>query len=385
MELLTVLGAITEDLLYHPALMQLIYPFATGFVVAFVAIPSLITIAREKNLQDDPDHRKKHGASIPTLGGIAIFAGIIISYTFWSADVDFVFFKYTLISILILFFSGAKDDVIGLSVSKRILIHLVAISIVVIFGQVKITHLNGIFGITEIPLVPSYILTVVIIFAITNSVNLIDGIDGLASGLVMMASLMLGAWFFIRGDHTTQATLAFAMSGALMGFLMFNFNPAKIFMGDTGALIIGFLIAVVTIQFINFNVFLENGIPFEILKTQEINYYVIRSAPAVAIGMLMVPIFDVIRVMLVRLLQKKPLFTPDRNHIHHLLVDVLGFSHAKASVTLYIFAFAFMTEAYYLQKIGTLNLILVLFGTATLLSLILRQICRAKIKQNQTS
>ncbi len=360
-------------------LLQVILPFITAFVVVYYAIPPLITIALEKKLQDTPDQRKLHEKITPTLGGVAIFAGIIISFTFWCDDTEFKFFKYTLISIIILFFSGIKDDIIGLSVSKRVVIHVVATILIIVFGDVKINDLNGIFGINEIGPYTSYLVTLVVITGITNAINLIDGLDGLAGGIGFIVSIVISIWFFVSGNYGMHAILGFAMCGALLAFLTFNFSPAKIFMGDTGALIVGFLISIMTVKFIDSNVFLERAYP---TPDQPLSILKILSAPAVAIAILIVPIFDTLRVMILRIAKGKSPFNADRLHIHHLLVDVLGFSHSKASIYLYITNIIFIAGAFYLQKMGSLLLIILILSVATLLSVMLHFIAKNKLKSD---
>lgn len=165
--------------------------------------------------------------------------------------------QYIMASMLILFFIGIKDDLVELTAWKKLLGQILAAVIVVHFADIKIFNIFGLFGLNEIPLWLTYPLTVFTIVVITNSFNLIDGIDGLAGSIGVLTSLTFGAWFLAFGE-TQFAIWSFSLTGALLSFLYFNKTPAKIFMGDTGSLIIGFTAAILAIQFIEFNRHLPN-------------------------------------------------------------------------------------------------------------------------------
>ena len=176
-------------------------------------------------------------------------------------------------------------------------------------------------GIHHIPYVVSVLLTCFVFIALTNAINLIDGIDGLAGGIATIACVIFGGWFLLA-EHYAMATLAFALSGGLVGFLRFNFSKtSKIFMGNTGSLLIGFFLAFFAVRFVNLN------------AEYRFEPRAFFNAPIIAIVVLIVPIFDTLRVFMVRLLNGKSPFSADRNHMHHILLDN-GLSHVGATAVL---------------------------------------------------
>lgn len=294
----------------------------TSFAITFFAIPSIIKIAEVKHLFDVPDlERKWHKKSVPTLGGLAIFAGMIFSLTFWSTQQNIVELQYILSGILVLFFIGMKDDLVNLVAHKKLIGQIFAAFIFVHWGGISITSFFGIFGISTLGIVPSYLFSILTIVVITNSVNLIDGIDCLAASVGVIAASTLGTWFY-AAEQTQYVILSASLVGSLLAFMFFNRSPARIFMGDTGSLIIGAVLSILAIKFIEMNRVLPLNNEFKIAKI-----------PAVAIGILIIPLFDTLRVFSIRILQGKSPMRPDRNHLHHLLVD-LGFSHFKALICL---------------------------------------------------
>jgi UDP-GlcNAc:undecaprenyl-phosphate GlcNAc-1-phosphate transferase len=298
--------------------------FLTSFIITFVAIPSIIRIAEIKHLFDEPDERKLHKTRVPTLGGLAIFAGMIFSLTFWSTQKEIVELQYIISSIIILFFIGMKDDLFNLVAYKKLAGQLIAAFILVHWAGIRITSFFGIFGIYDLGLIESYVFSIFTMVVITNSFNLIDGIDCLAGSVGVVATLLFGAWFF-AAEQTQYVVLSSALVGSLIGFLYYNRTPAKIFMGDTGSLMVGIVLSILAIKFIEMN----RVIPLDGLHK-------IKRIPAVTIAILIIPLFDTLRVFTIRMLQGKSPFTPDRNHLHHMLID-LEFTHMKATGILITF------------------------------------------------
>ncbi|MEN9639644.1 MAG: hypothetical protein RLZZ262_1513 [Bacteroidota bacterium] len=319
--------------------------FITSFMVVLIATPSLIKVAKMKHLVDEPgEARKLHRRSVPTLGGVMIFAGTIMAYCMWfparedwmgrnyDAIVALSEFKYILTSLFILFFLGLKDDIIGVSPSKKLLVHLIVGVIIVVVADIRVTELWGLFGFEgELPKWLSIIFSIFVYIVIVNAMNLIDGVDGLAAGVGTIAAFTFAYWFY-KTDDIPLALLAIALGGSLCGFLIYNFQPAKLFMGDSGSLIIGLIIFVLAVKMIEFPV-------RRILPTmKEV------SKPVLAMAILCYPLIDTLRVFTIRMFQGRSPFSADKNHIHHKLLS-LGFSHRQTSLFLYGFTLAIIALA----------------------------------------
>lgn len=298
-------------------------PFVVSLLISALSIPAIIRVANLKNLTDDPDDgRKQHKVNTPTLGGVAIFAGALVAFSALYDLHGFNDLRFITPALVILFFAGIKDDLLVLAPDKKLMIQIGCAALITYLGNLRITSLWGIMGLQEIPFWPGVLITVFLIIALINAFNLIDGINGLAGTLGLLASLCFGFWFAFNG-FGSLTILSFSLAGALVGFLIFNYNRAKIFMGDTGSMAVGFIIAIIAIRFIE-----ANRLQLDTLA------YPIINAPAVAFAILSIPLFDMIRVFVLRLSKKRSPFSADRNHIHHYFVDS-GFSHAKSTGILF--------------------------------------------------
>jgi len=337
-----------------------------------VAIPSIISVAIKKRLFDMPEERKSHSSIVPTLGGIALFAGIFITTSLINDFANLKVLQYLIGAASILFFMGVKDDILILSASKKLLGQLVAAGIVVILGGVQLTSLHGFFGAGQIHPYLGIVFSIFTVVVITNSLNLIDGINTLSGSMGVIASVTFGTWFYLNDMHS-YALLSASVIGALIGFLWFNKTPAKIFMGDTGSLILGLVISILAIEFI------ESSASIDAL-------YPIEAAPAVAIGVLVVPLFDTLRVFAVRIAEKKSPFEPDKKHVHHRLLE-LGLNHIQASMTLVILNVFFIVISLMLSHLGTMILTALLLAIAAILSYIpvylLKKRNNLKLEQNE--
>lgn len=313
----------------------LILVFFTSFIVVLYSTPALIKVAVLKRLIDTPsEERKIHKRSIPTIGGIIIYAGTLFAYALWYDVEDRIYydkifksvteFKLIIATSLILFFVGVKDDIIGTAPVKKLFAHIVVALILVLMGDIRITGLHGIFGVYEIPYWGSVFLSIFTYVVVVNSFNLIDGVDGLAAGVGFISCLAFGVWF-IYANEFGYAALSFALAGALAGFLIFNFSPAKIFMGDSGSLVIGMFVCVLAIKLIEYPI------------NQLDQYWVRVSKPVFAISALAYPLMDTLRVFIIRAVKGQSPFNADRNHIHHKLIDC-KYSHVKTVVIIYTFS-----------------------------------------------
>jgi UDP-N-acetylmuramyl pentapeptide phosphotransferase/UDP-N-acetylglucosamine-1-phosphate transferase len=289
------------------------------------------------------------------MGGVAIFLSIVFSLVFFSGVNTILYFRTIFTGVFILFFFGLYDDLMDLKPWKKIVGEIVASLLVIIGAQMRFTNIYGFLGIHELGLVPSILLTILVFVAIINAFNLIDGIDGLAAGLAIEAAIVYGFFFFIDGA-VRFATLAAILTGSLAAFFYFNVwsKKYKIFMGDSGSLVVGLLIGLMTWRFNE--LMLEPGIPVKL-----------NAAPAIAMGIITVPLYDTLRVMLVRIIRKKPFFLPDQMHIHHILLFT-GFSQTKVRNILLIFNFIMILLSlllqYYIHSVILIILILLLICVA---------------------
>lgn len=317
-----------------------------AFAITFYSIPVIIKVANEKKLYDVPDDKRKiHTSPVPSLGGLGIFIGFTISLLLTvSFLAEAAEFQYYLAAFLVIFFVGIKDDILILSAGKKFLGQLIVSAILIFKGNLLITGMHGLLGVHDLPVMAQYFLTVFAVVVIINAFNLIDGVDGLAGTIGLITSLVFGTFFLVNGN-VPYALLGYTFAGSIVAFLCFNFNPAKIFMGDTGSLLIGLVNSILVIKFI------ETGNTY--------TAFPVEATPAVGFGILLLPLMDTLRVFGMRIFKGKSPFSPDRTHIHHLLLD-RGFNHR--SVTYYCGAATLLMAAasFYLQFLGTTLLILLL-------------------------
>lgn len=345
---------------------DIILSFLTALAVTYFAIPSVIKVAKVKNLIDIPGHRAAHEEPTPSLGGIAIFTGTVFAITMWTPFKYFAGLQYILCAMMIIFLIGAKDDIMPMSPIRKLGGQFLAASILAIKAEVIITTLYGLFGIYELPYSIGVIFSVFVIVLIINAFNLIDGINGLAASLGILISLVFGTWFFLI-ERLELATVAFALTGALVAFLKYNYTPADIFMGDTGSMLVGIVCAILANKFLEtHDTYFAKTLP----EKPFLAIYEMRSVPAIAFGVLIIPLFDTFRVFLTRIIRGQSPFSPDKRHIHHLLLDI-GLTHIQATGVLVLVNIFFILLVFCLQNIGTMPLILLVLALAFLLSTLL--------------
>lgn len=300
----------------------IILSIVTSFIITFLVIPLIIKFSKKKTkMMDAPGRRKIHKKVTPSLGGIGIFLGLFVSLMIWLPFEAFQQFKFILAGVLILFFIGLRDDIVPLKPLYKLVAQVVAAAMIIYLAGIRLTSFYGLFGIEELPPLISQLVSIFTIIVITNSFNLIDGLDGLAGTIATIALSTFGIWFYLVGDEWTSL-LAFSTSGAVLAFLTFNWDPSKIFMGDTGALGIGFLFAVLAIKFIDLNYTLPDSSAFKFDATV-----------TTGICIIIIPLFDTLRIFILRLSKKQSPFTPDKNHMHHALMR-MGMSHSQTAVSL---------------------------------------------------
>ncbi|MGL5787280.1 MAG: MraY family glycosyltransferase [Bacteroidales bacterium] len=345
-------------------------------------IPRIVFISQSKKLFDIPNERSSHNRVIPRLGGVSFFPSMIFAFAFvlglrllagyeinpYFGHQLLVEGIFLLCGLMIMFTIGVADDLVGVSFSKKFCAQTLA-SLLLIAGGIYVNSFHGLFGLMEMPQALGYFVTVILVVLVINAINLIDGIDGLASGLSAIALFCLTCWFSYHGIYA-YAMLAAALLGAVVPFFIYNVfgGKHKLFMGDTGSLLIGFLLAFLSAKFCMLNVPGESG------------SYGVDGAPVLILAILFVPIFDLIRVFAYRIHQGRSPFLPDRNHVHHLFLDI-GFSHKRTMVSLVAFALIFAGFNFViLPFLGPTLLLIADFCIGIVLFRVLRYRHKQKIK-----
>ena len=346
-----------------PESVILLLSFILAFFITYFGIPRVNTLARLKGLYDIPGSRTSHSEPTPRLGGAMIFAGFILTSVLFTDFENADRLKYLIASMLILFFIGIKDDIITLTPVKKIIGQLFASGIIVIPGNVRITDCYGFFALETLPAVWSIIISIIIFMALINSINLIDGIDGLAAGVGIIATASFGIWFYLN-DYISLTVICVSLLGSLIAFLYFNLfsRRNKIFLGDTGSMLIGFLLAVIAISFLEQNA----------ANTGETR---LITAPSLTLAILIVPILDTMWIIFLRFYTKKPIFKADHNHIHHMVLSVSK-SHNKAAAIILFINICFIVLIILLRSLGNTILIISLIIGGMLLVFLLSQFRR---------
>lgn len=332
--------------------------FLTAFIITIFAIPTIVTIAQLKNLHSSPNSRTSHFSEIPNLGGIAVFAGLVLATVIFAGSYFMYELKYIFAALVIIFFVGMKDDILVIAPFKKLMGQLFAIGLIAVMADIRISDFYGLFHIHQLPYIVSILLTSFVFIVIINGFNLIDGIDGLASGAGIITASVFGFWFWKTGNPG-YVILSFSFVGTLAAFFYFNVfgGRNKIFMGDTGALIIGFVISILACRFLQLGLN-ENGT------------VLVDSAPAVVFGILILPLFDSLRVFILRIKEGQSPFHADRQHLHHLLLGA-GCTHLQATLILLSVNMVFIALSFTLSKIGIIWLMVVILGLASFLSRVL--------------
>jgi len=293
-----------------------------AFILVYVLIPKILWIVQELKLTDNPDERSSHKIAIPTMAGVSFFITLILILVLIKIwDTEFIALNI-IAALTIIFVIGFKDDLVVSSPKVKIIGQLVAILFIFLSGVFKNISLNGFLGFYHMPTIVSFLFLTFIMLAIINSYNLIDGVDGLAATIGIVVFIVYALIFFATGLYF-YGLLSSSLIGILSAYLVYNFSDTKkIFMGDTGSLIIGFCISFFTLKFLSMDATSFGYSNFEA-----------HDKLLLAFVILYIPFFDTSRVIGIRLLQKKSPFYPDRNHIHHILIDA-GLSHKKTSLLL---------------------------------------------------
>ena len=346
------------------------YSFLIGlisFFLGLIGMPVVVRIAKAKGFVVRPNKRMSHTGEVPNVGGLNICFSFMLTYLLFEFN-QMSQSQFFLIGLFAIMAVGFIDDVLILTPIAKILGETLAGIALIGFADIRLTHLHGIFGIEQIGIIPSYLLSLFVLLAIINAINLIDGVDGLASGLGMLYCIFFAIYFHLAGE-ISWSILGICMVGALAVFFIYNVfgNREKIFMGDSGSLLLGYLLTAFVFHFCEINAYHE--VP-EVLH--------MSAAPAVAICVLTVPIYDTIRVSLTRIKQHRSPFEPDKNHIHHLLLRT-GLNHIQTTCVLLSVSVLFIGLAILGRNWNPWALLIIDFALATALTLILWRILNKKL------
>ena len=313
-----------------------------AFVIGFYAMPIIILVSNQKKLFDLPGHRKVHTAPIPTLGGLGIFVGFMMGLLL-TLDIATVAnqLQYFLAAFSIVFFFGIKDDILNLVPMKKLMGQVAVAAILIFKANLVISNMHGFLGMLVVHPTISYLLTAFTIIVTMNAYNLIDGVDGLAGTIGIITSTVFATFFYVNGDMF-YALMGFVFAASLASFLIYNYSPARIFMGDTGSMLAGIINAILAIHFIG--------------TATDVKVFPILAAPAMAFGILLMPLMDTLRVFSIRILHGRSPFSPDRNHLHHLLLD-RGLGHMQVTATISITGLFFIVLTYFALPLGATGVI----------------------------
>lgn len=294
-----------------------------SFLFGLAAMPIVIRIAKAKHFVVRPNKRMCHTGEVPNIGGIDICFSFLLTYMVFEFN-TLQQSQFLLIGVFAIMMVGLVDDILILTPLSKLICELLSGIALVGFADIRITHLHQFLGIAELSTGWSYFISFFILAAIINAINLIDGVDGLASGLGIIYCLFFAIYFALVGQMD-WSILAICMIGSLAVFFCYNVfggSRHKIFMGDSGSLLLGYMLTAFVFQFCELNAYHE--VP---------EIYHMNGAPAVAVCVLSVPIFDTIRVSLTRIKHHTSPFSPDKNHIHHLLLRI-GLNHLETTMIL---------------------------------------------------
>lgn len=337
------------------------FALVLAYFLSIKMIPGIIYLANMKGLMDEPGARSMHIKNTPNLGGVAIFIAFLLTILVIGSlnnflQPDFQKLLVLLAAVAILFFLGVKDDLVGLSPTKKFIGQGIAAILVVLITDVRIFSFEGLFGIWELPYLVSVLFSVLVFVFIVNAFNLIDGIDGLAGTIGIISSTLFGVFFLINENYML-VLVSLILVGALIGFLRFNLSEnQKLFMGDSGSMFIGLLLTYQAICFLG-------------CQDPFVSPYIVLNAPILILAILSFPILDTLRVFIIRIAQHRSPFSADRNHIHHRLTDI-GLSHKQSVILIAIANVLVVGLAFFIKDLNINLQFLIMFTVIPALGLL---------------
>jgi UDP-N-acetylmuramyl pentapeptide phosphotransferase/UDP-N-acetylglucosamine-1-phosphate transferase len=354
-----------------------LFTLSVALIVSYISYPVIIKVANVKNLMAEPNQRDVHATKTPNLGGIGIFLAIYLVVTFLGNYFEGENLLNLSGAMIVMFFIGLVDDLVGVSPKSKLIGQILAALSIILMTDLRLESLYGVFGIYELPYVVSVMLSLLFFVTIINAYNLIDGVDGLAGSFAITANVFFAAFFYFNANYF-MCFLSVGIIGALISFLIFNFSKTnKIFMGDTGSMLIGFLLAYQALNFMSVD-FTGN---FTLLDSKAIVY---------VLALFSFPLIDTIRVFFIRIKAGKSPFTADNNHMHHNLL-ACGLKHWEISLVSVMFTVFIISATFLFNELETNKLLLILVSMWVVSAIIIDNLnvsimpIHLKIKQKMAS
>jgi len=331
-----------------------------SFLISVLFFPVFIKLLKQWKILDSPGQHKIHFSFIPSMGGISILLGVILTLLMSLPFQEWIKLKYFFISIGLMFGIGLRDDILALNPKQKLISQFLPVFIIMFLDGNMLTSLYGINDGAPFPTILSWIITTITLIIVTNAYNLIDGVDGLAGTVGLICLLFFGFWFYSIGS-VSISLISFCFAGSVIAFLFFNWQPSQIFMGDTGALMIGLLLSYLTVRFINDNFLLPMDHPARF-----------NASIGTAVCVMIIPIFDTLRVIILRLRKMQSPFRADKNHLHHQFLNI-GFSHARTVFILGGINILFILLALMLKENGDILILALVIALCLIINFIVKK------------
>ena len=314
---------------------RLVLAMMLALVIGWNLRVPIFKLAILKNFVVKPNKRSSHIGSIPNIGGIIVWLSFLYSFMLFARFDETREFQYMLLGVFLIFVTGIYDDLIQISPRKKLKGEILGVLVLVVGGGFYFSEMHGLFGLQLISPWFGIPLTFIGLIGLINAINLIDGIDGLCSGVALMDCLAFGSFFYVVG-YVEYALLCCILFGAIVPFFFINLfgKRSKMFMGDSGALMVGFLLGFMAIKLCK-------------LPDESLNQFQLKAVPAVAFSVVAIPVLDTLRLFISRWMRGKSPFAPDKRHLHHKLLTIFDGVHKKATFTILTLNLLFIFLGYW--------------------------------------
>lgn len=319
---------------------NILIAFFTSLIAVIWIHPIIVKIAHKKNIVDNPNARKLQSTPVPVLGGIAVFFGIIIGLVFTSGEISSAPLMPIIAAMVIMLYTGTMDDIIDLTARTRFLFEIGVITLLIFTQGMLIDNFHGLWDLYAISKAAAIPLTIFATVGIINSINLIDGVNGLSSGYCILASVVFGTFFYIT-NNAPMVILAAVSVGSLLPFFFHNVfgKTSKMFIGDGGALVMGLIMSIFVINALNTDHAILDAIGTEF------------NPIPFSLAVMVIPVADTLRVMSSRMIRGTSPFHPDKTHLHHLFIGN-GFSHAGTTTMILLLNIIVIAVQFIASRMG---------------------------------